>query len=123
MIITIDGLSANGKTTLASRLAECLGFKSFSAGAIYRALTLEIINKKLDVKNIPLLIEQLKNINLDFEEDKVYLNGEEVSQRLRTDEITLYSTIWGLIPEIKELVRSIQKNYASKNNVVIGVEI
>lgn len=119
MVITIDGLSANGKTTLASRLAECLDFKSFSAGAIYRALTLEIINKNLDVENIPLLIEQLKNINLDFEEDKVYLNGEEVNQRLRTDEITLYSTIWGLIPEIKELVRSIQKNYASKNNVVM----
>lgn len=119
MVITIDGLSANGKTTLASRLAACLGFKSFSAGAIYRALTLEIINKNLDTNNIPLLIEQLKNINLDFEEDKVYLNGEEVSQKLRTDEITLYSTIWGLIPEIKELVRSVQKNYANKNNVIM----
>lgn len=93
MVITIDGLSANGKTTLARILAKKLGFKYFSAGAIYRTLTLEIINKNLDVENIPLLIENLKNINIDFEEDKVYLNGEEVSQKLRTDEITLYSTI------------------------------
>ena len=52
MIIAIDGLAINGKTTLAKRIADSIGFKYFSAGAIYRCIALTIINKGLDINNI-----------------------------------------------------------------------
>ena len=52
MIITIDGLAVNGKTTLASMISKELNFKNFNTGAIYRCIALEIIEQKLDINNI-----------------------------------------------------------------------
>ena len=58
MIITIDGLSANGKSTLSKKISEAINFKNFNTGAIYRCIAIEIINKKLDINE-----EVIKKIN------------------------------------------------------------
>lgn len=119
MIIAIDGLSANGKTTLAKMLSDKLNFKNFSTGAIYRCIAYEIINKKLDINNLEKALKSLKDIKIDFIEDKVILNNEDVTKKIRTEEITYYSTEWGTYPKMKEFVRKIQKDFLEKNDTVI----
>ena len=109
MIITIDGLGVNGKSTLAKMLADYFKYKNFNTGAIYRCLALKIINEKLDVNDISNTLNKLKDIDINFDNEKVFLDNIDVSKEIRTEEISFYSTKWATIPEIKELVRKIQK--------------
>lgn len=119
MIITIDGLGVNGKSTMAKMLADYFNYKNFNTGAIYRCLALKIINEKLDVNDISNTLNKLKDIDINFDNEKVFLDNIDVSKKIRTEEISFYSTKWATIPEIKELVRKIQKEYISKYNTVI----
>lgn len=119
MIITIDGLSANGKTTLAKRIADSINFKYFSAGAIYRCIALTIINKGLDINNIGNTVKELEKMKIDFVEDRTYLEGIDVSTIMRSEEITVKSTEWGSMPEIKAVVRNIQKRFIAENDTVM----
>ena len=119
MIIAIDGLGVNGKSTLAKMLANNLNFKYFNTGSIYRCIALEIINNNLDIHNIENVIKHLKHINIDFEGEKVFLDGIDVTKQIRTETISVKSTEWATIPAIKELVRKIQKEYINQNDVVI----
>ena len=119
MIIAIDGLGVNGKSTLAKMLANDLNLKYLNTGSIYRCIALEIINKNLNMHNIENVIKHLKHISIDFEDEKVFLDGIDVTKQIRTETISVKSTEWATIPEIKELVRKIQKEYINKNDVVI----
>ena len=80
MIIAIDGLAINGKTTLAKRIADSIGFKYFSAGALYRCIALTIINKGLDINNIEDTVKELEKMKIDFQGEKTYLDGIDVSK-------------------------------------------
>ena len=119
MVITIDGLGVNGKTTLAKRISNYLGFKNFNTGAIYRCIALEIMNNKLDINNIENVISNVKDLQIDFDGNNVILNGEDVSKRIREEDISVNSTAWATIPEIKVLVRKIQKDFIEKHNTVM----
>lgn len=119
MVITIDGLGVNGKSTLAKMLSNYFNYKNFNTGAIYRCIALEIIEKNLDIDNIKRVQEQLKNMNINFDNEKVILNGVDVSKRIRTEEISVVSTKWATIPEIKDIVRKIQKDFIKKYDTVM----
>lgn len=119
MVITIDGLGVNGKSTLAKMISEKIGFKNFNTGAIYRCIALEIIDKNLDVGNVEELIKKVSNINVDFYDDKVFLNNKDVTTEIRTEKISVLSTKWATIPEIKQIVRKIQCNFIKNNDTVI----
>ena len=119
MVITIDGLGVNGKSTLASMISKTLNFKNFNTGAIYRCIALRIIENKLDVKDIDTVLKEIENIHIDFIDDKVFLDGKDVSKDIRTEQISVCSTKWATIPKIKEFVRTFQKTFIKKYDTVI----
>lgn len=119
MVITIDGLAVNGKTTLAKKISEKINFKNFSAGAVYRCIALEIINKNLSFKEKDKILEEIKNIKIDFQNGKTYLNGIDVSKTMRAEEVSLKANECGAIPEIKDFVRTIQKRFIEENDTVM----
>lgn len=119
MIIAIDGLGVNGKSTLAKMLSEKLNYKNFNTGAIYRCIAFKIINENLNVNDISNTLYKIKNIDINFENDKVFLDGKDVTKQIRTEQISVYSTKWATIPEIKSCVRGIQKDYLKKYDTVI----
>jgi cytidylate kinase len=119
MVITIDGLGVNGKSTLAGMISKKLGYKNFNTGAIYRCIALKIIEDNLNIDNIQEVLKAINNIDIDFKEEKVYLNGFDVTKKIRTEEISFYSTKWATIPEIKEFVRNFQKEFIAKNDTVM----
>lgn len=119
MIIAIDGLCINGKTTLAKMISDKLKFKNFGAGSVYRCIALEIINKNLDISDIQNVLKELENFDIDFIENRVILNNKDVTREIKTPEITLKSTVWGAIPEIKVFVRKIQKDFIKKYDTVM----
>lgn len=119
MVITIDGLSANGKTTLAKMISEELHIQNFNTGAIYRCIGYTILKEKLDINNISDVIEKIKKIKVTFEEGKTFLNGEDVTDKIREEEVTVCSNKWATILEIKDVVRDIQKDFIKKYDSVM----
>lgn len=119
MVITIDGLSANGKTTLAKMISEELHIQNFNTGAIYRCIGYTILKEKLDINNISNVIEKIKKIKVTFEEGKTFLNGEDVTDKIREEEVTVCSNKWATILEIKDVVRDIQKDFIKKYDSVM----
>ena len=119
MVITIDGLGVNGKSTLAKRISNKLNFKNFNTGAIYRCIALQIIENKLDINKIEQVLNYIRGMEVDFESDKIYLNKRDVTTKTRTEQISVFSTKWATIPKIKEFVRSFQKDFIEKNDTVM----
>lgn len=119
MVITIDGLSANGKTTLAKMISEELHIQNFNTGAIYRCIGYAILKEKLDINNISDVIEKIKKIKVTFEDGKTFLNGEDVTDKIREEEVTVCSNKWATILEIKDVVRNIQKDFIKKYDSVM----
>lgn len=119
MIITIDGLSANGKSTLAKMISDKLDLKNFNTGAIYRCIALKILEDNLDINDISNVIRKVQNIQIYFENEKTFLDGKDVSNKIRDVHLTEYSTQWGSIPQIKDVVRHIQKEFIAKFDTVM----
>ena len=119
MVIAIDGLGVNGKSTIAKRLAEKLGYKYLNTGAIYRCIALVMIENDLDIQNIDEVINKIKDIEVDFDGVKILLYGKDVTDRIRKEDISVKSTLWATNLKIKEVVRKIQKEFIKKYDTVI----
>lgn len=89
IIITIDGWSSCGKSTLAKQLAKKLGYLYIDSGAMYRAITLYFLRNNIDISDDNKIKEALKNITLEFkvneysQQSEIYLNGENVEYIIR----------------------------------------
>lgn len=119
MIITIDGLGGTGKTSQAKTLANKIGFKCFDTGAIYRAITLKLINEDIDPRNTEKLCEMLESSKIIFDNEKVFLDGIDVSGRIRKMDITVNSAYIATIKDIKKKVIEIQKSFGYKYDTVM----
>lgn len=119
MIITIDGLGGTGKTSQAKTLAKKIGFKCFDTGAIYRAITLKLINEGIDPRNTEKLYEMLESSKIIFDNEKVFLDDIDVSERIRKMDITVNSAYIATIKDIKKKVIEIQKSFGNKYDTVM----
>ena len=121
MVITIDGLSGNGKTTLADMIAQHLGYKRVSAGDFFRCITYEMLTKGLDIdSNRDQTIEHLNSLDISYDDnDNVLLNGVNVSEAIRSNEVSVNSSKIANNKDIQSIVTLLQRHYLDKNNVVI----
>jgi len=112
-IITIDGPGGVGKSTVAKRLAECLGIAFLDSGAHYRAFTLAAMKNNVDFSDQDALVELACSVDLEVCTDEnsccVYLDGKDVSEEIRTPELTrLISKVAaaaGVRKRVNELLR------------------
>jgi cytidylate kinase len=94
LIITVDGPASSGKGTIAKALAKKLGYVYLDTGAMYRALTYYCLSKKIDVFDEGAVEDALMAVDLTFDRDfSIYLNGEDVSEKIRTDEISALTSV------------------------------
>lgn len=123
MIITIDGPVATGKSTIARGLADELGYIYFDTGAMYRALTYGIIKHKINPDNPEELANFLKTFDVDIKmhrgEDQIYsVEGEDVSLKIRTPEVTNLVSKISAIPMVRQKLVAIQRDLAEGVNAV-----
>ncbi len=121
MVITIDGLSGNGKTTLADMIAQRLGYKRVSAGDFFRCITYEMLTKGLDIdSNRDQTIEYLNTLDISYDDNNnVLLNGINVTDAIRSKEVSVNSSKIANNKDIQSIVTLLQRHYLDKNNVVI----
>lgn len=117
--ITIDGLSTNGKTTLANMLAKQYNFKNYNTGALYRCIALIMIRNDLNIKNIKEVLAKIKDMKVDFKNECVYLNEEDVTRKIKEEEISILSNQWATNLELKKYVKKHQREYIKKYNVIM----
>jgi cytidylate kinase len=91
MIITIDGPAGAGKSSTARALATRLGFEFLDTGAMYRAVTLAALRTHIDLHDQQSLAALLVNLNLEMPPGKVILNTEDITELIRTAEVTAAS--------------------------------
>lgn len=121
--IAIDGPAGAGKSTIAKKISNDIGFVYIDTGALYRAIGFFVVSNQIDPKDTKKVSESLKSINisLDFIDGKqcVLINGMDVSNRIRTPKISMAASDVSAIPEVREFLLDFQRNLALKNNVIM----
>lgn len=121
--IAIDGPSGAGKSTLADALAEKLGYIHLDTGALYRTVALFVIESGVspsDRDGVAALLPDTE-IKIDYVDgrQRMILDGEDVTGRIRTSEISAGASAVSAIPEVREFLLELQRDFARYNNVIM----
>ncbi|AGC68499.1 cytidylate kinase Cmk [Thermoclostridium stercorarium subsp. stercorarium DSM 8532] len=121
--IAIDGPSGAGKSTMAKIVAKKLGIMYLDTGAMYRAVALKAIKSGIDTKDGDALAEMVKDIDLRIVYEngaqKVLLDGEDVTEEIRTPAVTVGSSNVAVNPAVREKMVELQQKIAKENSVVM----
>src|SRR5215813_7375502 len=121
VVIAIDGPAAAGKSTIARRLADRLGFTYIDTGAMYRAVALWAQRQNFDPADMRRM-EQLARaaaIELEPGNARVILNGEDVSEAIRTPEISAAASMVAAIPAVRRALVEKQRAIGARSSVVM----
>ena len=121
--IAIDGPGGAGKSTLAKAVAKKLDILYVDTGALYRTVGLYVRRLDIDPKDAKAVGESLGGLNIEVRyEDgsqKVYLNGENPGDAIRTPEMSMYASAVSAIPAVRAFLLETQKDIARKNSVIM----
>ena len=118
MIVTLDGPAGAGKSSAARALARRLGFRFLDTGAMYRAVALAAIQQGLAWDDPPALVELARGLNVELQDQRVLVNGADVSQAIRTSAVTSATHYAANNPSVREILVGWQRRAASHDNVV-----
>lgn len=118
MIVTIDGPAGAGKSTAARALAAKLGFRFLDTGAMYRAVALAAVRRGLDWADSAAIARAAREVKIELDGDRVLLDGEDVSQAIRTPEITSATRYAADNPGVREHLVELQREAAGDDDVV-----
>jgi cytidylate kinase len=122
LIITIDGPSGAGKTTVSRMLADRLGYRYIDTGALYRGVALAAISSGLspdDDKGLKKLCDTLKmNFVLDDKGSRLVLNDSDITDQIRTPEITMFASAVSARPVVRNFLLNLQRSLGREKGVV-----
>lgn len=123
LIIAIDGPSGVGKSTLSKLLSRELGYLNLDTGAMYRTVAFAASRQGIDANDYDALQKLCENIVIEFArsdgEERVLLNGEDVSSDIRTPEISLLTAAVAACPEVREAMVARQRELGAEGGVVL----
>ncbi|TXJ59939.1 (d)CMP kinase [Brachyspira aalborgi] len=119
-IITIDGPSGAGKSTVAKLIADKLGFKYLDTGAMYRAVTLYIIENQVDIKNEEEVINALNKLNIGFDSNyRVYLDSQDITEDIRKEKVVKFVSEVSAISSVRRKMVDLQRDIAKEGNYIL----
>ncbi len=117
--IAIDGPSGVGKSTIADLLAEKLEMIHLDTGAMYRCVAYYMLQNKVDLNNSEELSNALNNIHISFDNGAVYLNQSNVSEEIRTNEISMVTSKVATLPAVRKKMVSLQQEIAKDKGYIL----
>lgn len=121
--VAVDGPAGSGKSTITKMVAKSLGFNYVDTGAMYRALTYNFLSNGLDKLEEETIKELLSKIEFRVEYvegvQHVYVNDEEVSDKIRTAEVSKFTSLFAKSPAVRDFLIDTQRNLANTNNIIM----
>ena len=117
--IAIDGPAGAGKSTIAKRIAELKNLLYIDTGAMYRAITLKLLNNNVAIHDKDRIKTILENTNIEFIEGSIFLDDIRVDDEIREPRINENVSEVSAIPLIRETLVGLQRKIAENNNVVM----
>lgn len=118
-VIAIDGPAGAGKSTIAKRLADSIGYTYIDSGAMYRALTLKVLRENILLKELDNIINMAKETDIDFRENSIYLDGKVSDVEIREENVNRNVSYIAAIPEVRKLMVQLQRKISRDKNVVM----
>ena len=122
--VAVDGPSGAGKSSLSRRIAERFGMMYVDTGAIYRTVGLAVQRAGIEPDETAAVIALLPSLEIDLRHDeaglqRMYLGGEDVTDRIRTPEISQYASKVSAIPEVRAFLMEQQRSLARRYSVIM----
>lgn len=123
LVVAIDGPAGSGKSTVSKRTAKRLGILYIDTGAMYRALTLKAMRRKIDLEDEDALVSLARSTKIDLEGNdgalKVILDGEDVAGFIRTPELTSNVKYIARVPGVRHEMVRLQRIIGKKGGAVL----
>ncbi len=110
-VITIDGPTASGKGTVASRVAEHLGFALLDSGALYRLTALSALNAGIDLTDESALAALAAGLDVRFEGERILLSSREVSREIRAEAVGVAASKIATLPAVRQALVGLQHGF------------
>ena len=121
--VAVDGPAGSGKSTITKMVAKSLGFNYVDTGAMYRALTYNFLSNGLDELEEEKIKELLSKTDFKVKYvdgvQYVYVNDEEVSDKIRTAEVSKFTSLFAKSPAVRDFLIDTQRNLANTNNIIM----
>lgn len=117
--IAIDGPAGAGKSTIAKKIANKLGIMYINTGLMYRAITLKALERNISPEDVEGLINLTDSIDMYFENNNIFINGEDLTYELNTQEINKSVASYATVPELRERLVELQRKLSNKFNVIM----
>ena len=126
MIVTVDGPGGTGKSTVSRVLAHKAGLPHLDTGAFYRAATLAVLNSGVDPSHAAETTRVVDEARFDQVDGRMYLDGEDVSDEIRSEEVTAHVSVVSSHRAVREVMVDLQRDWVARhdgNGVVEGRDI
>ena len=122
-VVAIDGPAGSGKGTITKLVGQKENLINIDTGAMYRCVTLSMLNEKIDLEDTEKIKKLLENINIEFKtengEDKVYLNKKDVSKQIREENVNAIVSQVSHLIEVRENITNLSRKVAEGKNVIM----
>lgn len=118
-VVAIDGPAGAGKSTIAKLLADRINYTYIDSGAMYRALTLKVLDSNIILADAQEIIRTSKEVDIDFKDKSIYLDGKVVDKQIREERVNKNVSIVAAIPEVRKNIVSLQRRISLGKNVVM----
>lgn len=123
IVVALDGPAGSGKGTVTKLIAERLGFINIDTGAMYRCVTLECLNNNIEPNEIEKIEKVLNNIDIKLKRENsnqiVYLNGQDVTKKIRTPRIDEYVGKFAAIKQVRDKVTPMQQKMKEYGDIIM----
>ncbi len=119
MIVAIDGPAGAGKSTISARLAESLGFVRLDTGALYRTVALAATRAGVETDD-PALGDFVRDLAIEVRPDAILLDGEDVSQAIRTPAMSAASSRYAAVPAVRAGLLDLQRSLGRAQDTVLA---
>jgi cytidylate kinase len=119
MIIAVDGPAGSGKSTVSKKIADEIGFTYLDTGAMYRLFAYKLMKDNIDISDREKELEVLANLNIDMKDNRFYLDDEDVTDKIRTREISSNASKISVVKEVREKMVDLQRAFSKSKNVIL----
>lgn len=119
MSVAIDGPAGAGKSTIAKLVAEEFKLMYINTGAMYRAVAFKANENNLNPNNVEEICSLIDTMEMEFINDDLYLNGENIQEKITMPEISSIVSAYASISEVRQRLVSLQRNMSQKFNVIM----